>query len=717
MISVIQKVDFPLTKHFNTTANLSFQEDGSPYSEQFNDIYFDSEFGYQQSEEIFINGNGIPARLIAATEAFTIAETGFGTGLNLLLTLQAYQKIQHSYNEYNNLATKQGLPQKKLAKLNFISVEKYPLSKAQLAKSLHALPQLKVFAELLLAQYPDIDGKNKTTLHASFFDDQVSLTVIFDDAAASLSTLYAGRSGLVNAWYLDGFSPIKNADMWSEQLFTQIGRLSKSQASIATFTVAGFVKRHLQQIGFRVEKKSCSGNKNQILSGIFQQNPKSKKGYQLRPAITKPQQVTIIGGGIASACAALALTKQGIKVTLFCKDNSLAQGGSSNAIGALYPLLHQKADDISLFYQQAFWRAKIVYKNVIEQGFTFPHQWCGLLDLAYKESLVKRQQKFSELATWPKDLIHGVDASKASELANVDLTHGGLFMPNAGWLSPQDAVKQVINAAKATGRLQIEHNTLITKIKPKQASSANKNNSNNNASNSNVLNKSHQKNWQLITNKGDFDACVVVVCGGAEALNLDWVNQLPFSSVQGQVTSMKTNENISKLATVICHKGYLTPSHKNIHCIGATFNKDCTRTTVKAEEDEFNINMLATCLPELTANIDWTTQDITNSKSRLRCMTPDHLPMVGAMPDIQKHIESYPHLAKDKNWPYNQTAPVIDNLYLMMGFGARGLCSAPLAADILAADLCGTPYPVDNEMLFNLSPNRFVIRDIIKRKV
>jgi len=126
--------------------------------------------------------------------------------------------------------------------------------------------------------------------------------------------------------------------------------------------------------------------------------------------------------------------------------------------------------------------------------------------------------------------------------------------------------------------------------------------------------------------------------------------------------------------------------------------------------------MLSTCVPELTQKIGWDTSDIARSKSRLRCMAPDHMPVVGAMPDIEKHIEIYPHLAKDKNWKYDQIAPVIDNLYVMMGFGARGLCSAPLAADILAADLCGTPYPVDNDMLFNLSPNRFIIRDIIRRK-
>ena len=684
-----------MTKIVPSAPELSFQQDGTPYSKQFNDIYFDSESGYQQSEQVFIHGNDISNRLKNKTNQFVIAETGFGTGLNFLLTLQAYHKIQQESTHH------------KLPKLHFISVEKYPLTKKQLIESLQALPQLKYFSGLLLAQYPNLahDNESLEKLSFNFFDDQVTLNIIIADATQGLSSINSQKNGLVDAWYLDGFSPAKNPDMWSKTLFEQIGRLSKSQSTIATFTVAGFVKRQMQQVGFRTQKKAYIGNKEEMLTGVFQQDPNSNKGYQLRSTITKPQHVSIIGGGIASACVALALTKQGIKVTLYCKDNSLAQGASSNAIGALYPLLHQQADDISLFYQQAFWRAKKVYNSVIEQGFDFPHQWCGLLEVAYKDSLAKRQQKFTELATWSKDLIHSVDAKQASNLANVDLNCGGLFMPNAGWLSPQDAVKQIINAAHTSGRLRVENNILVSCIKPKPHNKA-KN-----------INSSHQKNWQLITNKGEFDASVVVFCGGAEMIDFKWINQLPLSSVQGQVTSMKTNQNISDLSTVICHKGYLTPAHKNVHCIGATFNKDCKRTTAKPEEDQFNINMLSTCLPELTNKTGWQTKDIVNSKSRLRCMTPDHMPMVGAIPDIAKHKAVYPHLAKDKNWKYNQEAPVIDNLYVMMGFGARGLCSAPLAADILTADLCGTPYPVDNEMLFNLSPNRFVIRDIIRRKI
>ena len=686
-----------MTTFVNCPPILRYQTDGSPYATQFKDIYFDSESGYQQSEHIFIYGNNITHRLQQQNDTFVIAETGFGTGLNFLLTLQAYHKLQ------------QKKPSMNLPKLTFISVEKYPLSKAQLTQSLQALPQLRYFADLLCAQYPKagkIDN-NSQTYSLDFFNNQVKLTLITQDATQGLSSIKSTNTGVVDAWYLDGFSPAKNPEMWSEALFVQIARLSKSQATIATFTVAGLVKRHMQKVGFRTQKNNYIGNKHEMLTGVFQQNPHTKKGYQLRTTITKPQHVSIIGGGIASACAALALTKQGIKVTLYCKDNSLAQGASSNAIGAIYPLLHQQADDISSFYQQAFWRAKDFYNNVIEQGFNFPHQWCGILEIAYKTSLIKRQQKFTELATWPTELIHGVDAKQASEIAKITLPYGGLFMPNAGWISPQHAVNQIINVAKTTGRLRVENNVFVSKINAKPET--NKTNSANMAS-------SHQKNWQLVTNKGEFDASVIVFCGGADMIEFDCLAQLPFSSVQGQVTNMKTNNRIKKLATVVCHKGYLTPHHNHVHGIGATFNKDCKRTTITPEEDQFNINMLSSCLPELSNAIGWSTKDIASSKSRLRCMTPDHMPMVGAMPDIAKHIDTYPHLAKDKNWPYNQVAPVIENVYLMMGFGSRGLCSAPLAADILTADLCGTPYPVDNNMLFNLSPNRFIIRDIIRRK-
>jgi tRNA 5-methylaminomethyl-2-thiouridine biosynthesis bifunctional protein len=432
------------------------------------------------------------------------------------------------------------------------------------------------------------------------------------------------------------------------------------------------------------------------MSYILTNQPSSTsgKGYQIRPKITKPEQVIIIGGGIASACAAYALTKQGVKVTLLCKENTVAQGASSNAIGALYPLLHQQKDDISEFYQHAFWRAKALYQEVLDLGFNYSHDWCGLLDLSYKPSLEKHQQRFEQLDVWPHNLIHSVNSKQASKIAQIPLTFGGLFMPHAGWVAPQELVSQLFNAANKTNYLSVENNIEVNKLTPLP-----------------------DGRWLLDTNKRQFKEEVVIVCGGAETLNINIVNKLPLTSVRGQVTSMHSNEHIEKLATVLCHKGYLTPKNNNIHCIGATFDKNDFDTKTRSEDDEYNINILSECLNTTFKATKWDKKDIVSSKARLRCMTPDHLPLVGAMPDLTAHRETYAHLAKDKNWRYDQPAPVINNLYVMTGFGARGLCSAPLLADIISADICGLPYPVDNKMLFNLSANRFIIRDIIRRKI
>lgn len=665
-------------------ANITFQNDGSPYSSQFNDIYFDTNQGTSQSQCVFIDGNNISARLAKCQDIFVIAETGFGTGLNFLLVLEVFQQIKQQQSQ-------QGLLSTKASKLRFISVEKYPLSKAQLAQSLKFLPLLQPYSQQLIAQYPEQPSED---ISLSFLDGAVTLELIFNDATLGLTQLANEKttrvSTIVDAWFLDGFSPAKNPDMWHERLFEQITRLSKEQATLSTFTVSGKVKRQLILAGFRVEKHQIPGKKNEMLSAVFQQNPHSGKGYQQRPIMTKPQHVSIIGGGIASACAAYALTKAGVKVTVYCQDFSVAQGASSNDIAALYPLIHQQADDISLFYQHAFEQAVTYYKKINAQGFSFDHDWCGLLEISYKPALELRQQHIAESKLWPKNLIHSVDKSQASELAGISLNHGGLFYPKAGWIAPAQLVKQIFKAAESSNRLRIETGCKINNI-------------------------SQQPNgtWLLHSDTENLKVGVIIYCGGAQGIPLNLIKQLPLTSVRGQVSSMASNENMAKLSTVICHKGYLTPANKKRHCIGATFQKNSFDIDNKAEDDQFNLTTLETCLPGLT---QWQTSDIVQSKARLRCMTPDHMPMVGAMPDIEAHKQQYPHLAKDKRWRYHQPAPVIENLYMLTGLGARGFCSAPLLAEILTADICGTPYPLNNEQLFNLAPNRFVIRDIIRRQ-
>ena len=671
----------------NQKSSLIFQEYGTPYIEQINDTYTDGDLVYKQSKIIFIDANNIIERLKNQTTAFSIAETRFGNGLNFILTLQAYYHahkatLEHDKNANNN----------SLTKLHFISVEKFPLTKKELMKSLALFPHLHDFYQSLIEQYPEvINIKQNNKINCSFLNNQVTLTLYIGDATEIYTQLPSPKEGLIDAWYLEHLVPNKSLNKLRTILFEQVARLAKEQSTLSTSSAEDAVKHKLTDVGFTLQAITPSGLENKVVKAIYQKNKTLGRAYQDRTKITKPRHISIIGGGISSACSAYFLTKQGVKVTLYCKDDEIAQGASSNAIGALFPLLHQQKDDISEFYEAAFWRAKALYNSLLAQGFNFSHEWCGLLDVSYKEALKKRQHLFESIKAWPNELIHSIDATQANTVSNININHGGLFMPEAGWIAPQELVNALFNAAQQTNLLSIKKNVHIESIAQEP-----------------------DQTWILKAANKHYKENIVLVCGGADSIKINTINDLPLTSVRGQITSMATNENIGKLSTVVCHKGYLTPADKNIHCIGATFDKNSFDINANDEGNEYNLSMLNQCLPDLT---QWNNKDVVTAKARLRCMTPDHIPIVGAMPNISAHKEVYAHLRKDKNWKFYESAPVIRNLYVLTGLGARGLCSAPLAAEILTAELCGTPYPVNSKMLFNLAPNRFVIRDLIKRKV
>lgn len=681
-----QNVNLDNSDQLSANKRVIFQEDGSPFSQHFDDIYFDTQAGYGQSEDVFVKGNNISERLDLNLEPLVIGETGFGTGLNFFITLAYYEKALEKHKE-------------KLLPLTFISVEKYPLSGQQIKQSLAQWTEFDSYVEEFCHQYNEVDF-SEPLVKLSFFNGQVTLILVFNDASDGLSTLTIAKGNenqkliahipAINAWYLDGFSPAKNPEMWSPRLFNQLARLSKDDATLATFTVAGFVKRGLVAEGFRLQKKATTGRKNKSLVAKFQQPPTNGKGFLLRPKNVKPTRVAIIGSGIAAACVAYKLVQENVKVTLYCQDEELANGGSSNAIGAVYPLLHQDKDDISDFYHKAFVTALDFYHEIIKQGVTFSHDWCGVLDLAFKPALVKRLDKFDEINAWPSDIIHTVSAQEASKLASMPLTHGGLFMPRAGWVAPQELVRALFNKAQSTGYLKIKTSCQITELEP-----------------------SNDGHWYLHHEKKIDKATTVIMCGGAQTPLIAPFDELPVYPVRGQVSSMKTNPEIEKLNTVICHKGYLTPQNQGLHCIGATFDKDDSDTSTRAQDDEYNMAMYHQSLEQFPK---WQSQDIARSKARLRCMSPDHMPMAGPMPKTQAYYSLYQHLEKDKNWKVDTPAPYHENLYVLSGLGARGLCSAPLMADIITADICGTPYPVNSKMLYNLAPNRFILKDIIKGK-
>lgn len=216
---------------------------GAPRSKEFDDVYFSAEDGLAETRHVFLDGNNLP-QAWAGREKFTIAETGFGTGLNFL---SAWRLFAETAEDGQNL--------------EFISVEKFPLSRAEIGAYLEPVLNdgWERYLDAFLKIYPeDIQGA-----HVLMVTESVTLKLIFGDVNAVLPSMQES----VDCWFLDGFKPSSNPEMWTESVFENMARLSARDATFATFTAAGFVRRGLQVAGFEVRKVKGFGSKRDMLCG------------------------------------------------------------------------------------------------------------------------------------------------------------------------------------------------------------------------------------------------------------------------------------------------------------------------------------------------------------------------------------------------------------------------------------------------------------------
>ena len=225
-------------------ASLMLAADGTPMSEAYSDIYYASAGGHAQARHVFLAGNGLPVRW-QDRACFTILETGFGLGLNFLATWLAWRDDSQRCQE-----------------LHFISLEKHPLVNADLALAHAAWPELDDLAAALRRRWPPLVAG---THRLEFEGGRLILTLIFADAVEALPTLVAA----VDGFYLDGFSPARNPELWSAALCRSLARLAVPGASLATWSVAGSVRRALLAAGFAVEKRGGFAHKRQMLVGRY----------------------------------------------------------------------------------------------------------------------------------------------------------------------------------------------------------------------------------------------------------------------------------------------------------------------------------------------------------------------------------------------------------------------------------------------------------------
>lgn len=594
--------------------DLALDAQGQPYSQQFGDVYFSKAGGAAETQHVFLQGNGLPERFVGRRD-FTIGELGFGTGLNFRVTHAEF--LRHT-----------GASQR----LQYIAVEKYPLTAEMLQQFGVALPE-----------YPlRLPGWHRVTL------ERCTLTLGFGEAAELLRSIDAA----VDAWFLDGFSPAKNPEMWEETVLREVARLSAPGATFATFTAASAVRRGLQAQGFYVEKAKGFGTKREMLIG-------SQKS-EIRNQKSALQHVLIIGAGIAGATLARALAERGHRVTVL-ERGSVASGASGNPAGVLYPQLTK-------FYTPATAWHFTAYSFMLRQiarwkghGLVFSSAQPGMLRLP------RPDQRAADFASLQMDdaIMRYVHRAEASALAGVDVVSDGWWFPHGTWLAPAELCRALLQHENITLR---EHCAAIS-----------------------------MQNRRVTLAEGDVIAAdILCIATAQETPRLLPDIPMPMGISAGQISVLPAEAVAGDLRCIISHRGYVIPctapvilseakdptsremlrvaQHDTQYLLGATYDRSDLSGAVTEKNHAENLQHARDALP------GWITRDVPmQGRTSFRATTPDRLPYVGQ---------------------------VADGLYVSVGHGSRGLISAPLAAEILAAQITGEMVPLSRTLLAAIQPWR-----------
>lgn len=570
------------------------------------------------------------------------------------------------------------------SRLHFISVEKYPLTQADLRKALAAWPELAPLSQPLIDQWPlPVSGCHRLL----FADGRIRLDLWFGDIKEMLPQVPHPATGLVDAWYLDGFSPAKNPEMWTQDLFDDLARLARPDATLSTFTCAGFVRRGLIAAGFAMKKVKGHGSKREMLAGVREGKvpQQSIAPWYARPA-GREGEVLIIGGGIASAMTALSLVERGRHVTLLCEDGEPASGASGNRQGALYPLLNGEHDALSRFYSLAFGFAR---NRLLALAKHHPVAFslCGVTQLGYDDKSAAKLAKMSQ-GPFPPELMHPLSAAEVEQVVGLPCDADGVSYPLGGWLCPADLTRAAIREAQASGRLEVVFNAAVTRI------------------------AEEADGWRVESRDGrQWHAPNLVVAAGHQLPTLLPFAELPLYPVRGQVSHVPTTASLSKLKTVLCYDGYLTPAHNGAHCIGASYGRNQTDLAYRADEQDQNRARLQACVPQQR----WPAEvDVSGAQARIgvRCASRDHLPVAGPVARLAALADHDVHAPADQQ----SALPLHAGLYVLGALGSRGLCSAPLCGELVASEICGDPLPLAADLLEALHPARYWVRRLRRGK-
>ncbi|AJC93926.1 bifunctional tRNA (mnm(5)s(2)U34)-methyltransferase/FAD-dependent cmnm(5)s(2)U34 oxidoreductase [Campylobacter volucris] len=606
-------------------ANIIIKENSS-FSLDFQDYYFNSNDGLNESKFIYTQAFEFN------TNQTIIAELGFGIGLNFFLTLRRFLE-QKQTNQ----------------KLFYVSFENFYIEKEklrQIYKNLGFYEEFKIELEQFLAYYPPCkDGIYRFYFNGCFLD------LVFGQASEKLKQM----NFQADIWYLDGFAPSKNQDMFDETIMQYVAKNSKIGAKILTFSAASLLKKSLEKYNFIV-KKIKGFKKREMIQAIFDGYEfDDTQAYFNTPSLDKKvKKIAIIGAGIAGASLAYELSLRNCEVDVFEKEDDIAKGASGNINGILSSLILKPNVLLGDFSQYAFIEASRFYQQILK---LMPN---GVYEFAHNDLM---QERF---VSQKDNVLFYIENNKA-------------FLKDGMCIEPKEVVKKLFE--KSNARIFLNHEFVDYIYENDQF----------------ILNF---KNTPIYA---QYD--VLIYAQGADVKDFIDYSHLNLSKVRGQCTHLKPFLNTPY---ALSSKAYICPvnTRLDMQLIGASYDRLNQNPQSQIEDDMQNLNNIKEFL---NSKDDL---KIIGSKVGFRSYSSDRFAIVGQAYDEQFYKKHYQALLWQKNKKQIQPNAFVP-LFFSIAHGSRAFASSIIASRVICSLIFNEPR-IEKDFLYALHPARFLIRKLKK---
>ena len=649
--------------HAISPALVDFSGGHPPHSPQFQDLYHPHAGAFAQAEHVFLRGNGLPERW-GSRPRFVILETGFGLGNNFLATWAAWRRDPAACEQ-----------------LIFISIEKHPLKHEDLRLA-HADSPAPDLAAQLIQAWPPLTHN----LHLLDFEGgRVRLMLALGDARDWLRELVAE----VNAFYLDGFAPDRNPDIWDRYTLKSLARLAVTGASVATWSASRNVRDALTETGFRVDLAPGFANKTDMTIGRFVPRHTLAKPLGRQALAPQARHLLVVGAGLAGAACADALARQGAACTVLEALGAPAQAASGNPGGLFHGTLNPNDGLHARFNRSAAQLAERTSRRLHADG-ALPWLQPGLLRLETQRSLDQMQALLQALGL-PGGYVQALSAEHAAQMCGWALHHPAWFYPGGGALPPGHYVRALL--ARQADRIRVRTGMAVATLQRRG------------------------EHWLAIDAQGQVLAqgdAVVIAAGTASlelarnawaaanvACNAEDMRWPDLVSQRGQITHISHAESAAP-AIPIAGTGYALaeagpdgmPLRHSLFC-GATTQDHDPDPQLRASDQAFNLQQLRSL-----SGLHWAEPESLTGRVGWRALTPDKLPLVGGLGA----------LPSEGRVDQVRLIPRLPGLLICTGLASRGISWAALCGEIAASQLLGTPCPVEASLLDAVDPMRFAVR-------